>query len=150
MARRAKNAPGTDGPPGIVSGLTSGCDWIPKEYREGAEILSGNLWKPADGESRLLVITGFKTKDSSLTEADKDTGEVRQYNLYSAVDLKTREPFLFVGGALFDYQMNAGDIKTGDRLGMKFKGMKKIPNSTFSGKDWEIIKLQGQGVPGEK
>lgn len=128
--------------PGIQSGLTTGCDWIPEEYRAGAEILSGNLWKPEPGDSRCLELTGFKTKDSTLSDVDKETGEVRTYNLYSAVDLKTKEPFLFVGGALFDYQMEAGDIKTGDKLGLKYKGTKKIPNSTFSGKDWEIIKLK--------
>jgi hypothetical protein len=142
MGRKAK---GTDGPVGIKSGLTSGCDWIPAEYRAGAEIVSGNLWKPAEGETRLLVLTGFKTKDSSLSDADPETGEIRQYNLYSAVDLQTKEPFLFVGGALFDYQMKAGDIVTGDRLALKFKGTKKIPNSTFSGKDWEIVKLAKEG-----
>lgn len=132
---------GADGPVGIVSGLGAGCDWIPPEYRADASIISGNLWKPAEGESRLLTITGFKTKDSRLSETDSETGEVRTYNLYSATDLKTNEPFLFVGGALFDYQMTQGDIKTGDRLALRFKGIKKIPNSTFSGKDWDVVKL---------
>lgn len=119
----------------------AGCDWIPAEYRDGASFISGNLWKPAEGDVRCLELTGFKTKDSSMGDPDPDTGEVRKYNLYSAIDLKTREPFLFVGGALFDYQMNAGDVQTGDRLALKYKGTKKIPNSTFSGKDWEIVKL---------
>ena len=104
--------------------------WLPAGM-EVDEVLAGAGWKPEPGDVRTMEVIGFQKREG-------DNGE---YLLATCADLVTGEVFSFAPGGLFAFMAEEGKIVTGNKLGMKYKGRKKLP-SGFMANDWEIVKLK--------
>lgn len=107
--------------------------WLPAGYEVGS-ILAGAGWSPEVGESRCLEITGFEIRKSTVGEKD--------YMIVTACDLQTGEEFSFAPGGLFQWLMDNDRLHTGDKVAMRYKGEKKLPNG-FKANDWDIVRLKG-------
>lgn len=131
---RKPNKPVT---PAATGGENIRYSWLP-EGMEAESVLASAGWKPAVGESRCIEVTGFQSR----------TGENGEYLIVTATDLQTGEPFAFVPGGLFAYlasEEGGSKIKTGDRLGLKYKGTKDLKDG-FKANDWEIVKLKKPAI----
>ena len=124
MAGRKKTA----GVPTVGDAVKT--SWLPAGYTVD-QPLAGAYWKPEAGDSKVIELNGFQTRE----------GENGEYQIWTAKDLETGEQFSFVPGGLFDWLAKEGKIVTGAKLGLRFKGKKELPNGQRAN-DWDIVTLK--------
>ena len=124
MAGRKKTA----GVPTVGDAVKT--SWLPAGYTVD-QPLAGAYWKPEMNESKVIELIGFQTR----------TGENGEYQIWTAMDLEKGEQFSFVPGGLFDWLANEGKIVTGQKLGLRYKGKKELPNGQRAN-DWDIVTLK--------
>lgn len=123
MTRKAKDAP-------VVEGERVAYSWLPAGFNAGGA-LAGSYWKPEPGDAKVIEVVGFEKRE----------GENGEYTVWVATDLQTGEQFQFTPGGLFDYLAGEGKIVTGAKLGIRYKGTKRLPNG-FNANDWDIVTLK--------